>query len=192
MAIDHRAAASSGPILECVVFDLDGVLTDTASLHQSAWQRLFNEVFQHYPGVAAFSEADYLQYVDGRRRTDGVAAVLSSRGIELAAGDPTDPPDRDTLAGLARRKDDYYVNLLRDLGPHSFACPVSPTRPPSSKQRAVLRWSRGAPRSSKTRSPAWRREPEVDSRSSSGSIGAAGPKRSRVLALARWWPICPP
>jgi beta-phosphoglucomutase-like phosphatase (HAD superfamily) len=71
--------ANPGPILEAVVLDLDGVLTDTAILHLAAWQRLFDELFAQHAGVAPFSELDYLHHVDGGRRTDGVAAVLASR-----------------------------------------------------------------------------------------------------------------
>ena len=118
---DRPRVTAPGPILEAVVFDLDGVLTDTASLHQAAWQRLFDEVFERHPGAAPFTESDYLRYVDGRRRTDGVMSVLASRSIELPAGDPDDPPDRETLAGLAARKDDYYLRLLHDRGPRAFA-----------------------------------------------------------------------
>ncbi len=106
MAIRRPGDGSSGPILEAVVFDLDGVLTDTASLHRAAWQRLFDEVFVRYPSAATFTEADYLRNADGRQRTDGVTAVLTSRGIELAAGDADDPPDREIVANLARRKDE--------------------------------------------------------------------------------------
>jgi beta-phosphoglucomutase family hydrolase len=118
---DRPGVAAPGPILEAVVFDLDGVLTDTASLHQAAWQRLFDEVFEGHSGAAPFTESDYLRYVDGRRRTDGVLAVLASRGITLPAGDPDDSPDGQTLAGLAARKDDYYLRLLHDRGPRAFA-----------------------------------------------------------------------
>ena len=128
VAVARPGAPSSGPILEAVVFDLDGVLTDTASLHQAAWQRLFDEVFARHPGTAPFTESDYLRYVDGRRRTDGIVAVLASRRIELPAGDADDPPDRETLAGLARRKDEYYLSLLHDRGPRAFASSVALVR----------------------------------------------------------------
>jgi beta-phosphoglucomutase family hydrolase len=128
VAADRPGAALPGPILEAVVFDLDGVLTDTASLHQSAWQRLFDEVLRRYPSAAPFTEADYVRYVDGRRRIDGVAAVLASRGIELEPGDPDDLSDRETLAGLGRRKDDYYLMLLHDRGPRSFPSSVAVVR----------------------------------------------------------------
>ena len=64
------SVTAPGPILEAVVFDLDGVLTDTASLHQAAWQRLFDEVFERHPGAAPFTESDYLRYVaDGGEPT---------------------------------------------------------------------------------------------------------------------------
>jgi HAD superfamily hydrolase (TIGR01509 family) len=119
---------SACPILEAVVFDLDGVLTDTASLHLAAWQRLFDEVFVRYPSAAGFAEADYLRYIHGRRQAVGVVAVLTSRGIELPAGDPDDPPDRETVAGLARCEDAYFLGLLRERGPRSFASSVALVR----------------------------------------------------------------
>jgi beta-phosphoglucomutase-like phosphatase (HAD superfamily) len=101
MVIHRPAPGSPGPVLEAVVFDLDGVLTDTASLHLAAWQRLFDEVLDRYPNATPFGETDYPRYVDGRQCRDGVAAVLTSRGIELPAGDPDDPPGSETVAGLA-------------------------------------------------------------------------------------------
>jgi HAD superfamily hydrolase (TIGR01509 family) len=125
VAIRPPTPGSSGPILEAVVFDLDGVLTDTASLHLAAWQRLFDEVFVRYPSAAAFTEADYVRYVHGRRQVVGAVAVLTSRGIELPAGDPDDPPDRETVFGLARCEDDYFLVLLHERGPRSFASSVA-------------------------------------------------------------------
>ena len=91
--------------LEAVVFDTDGVLTDTARVHAAAWKRLFDEYLmrrgsQRHEPFRAFTEADYLRHVDGRSRYDGVAGFLSSRGITLPWGDPADPPDRETVCGL--------------------------------------------------------------------------------------------
>ena len=74
--------------LEAVVFDTDGVLTDTASVHAVAWKRLFDEYLQLRAVQGSepfqpFTEADYLAHVDGRPRYDGVAGFLASRGIQL-------------------------------------------------------------------------------------------------------------
>ena len=93
--------------LEAVVFDTDGVLTDTASVHGAAWKRLFDEYLRlratrDGEPFRPFTEADYLRSVDGRPRYDGVAGFLASRGIELPWGDPDDPPDRETVCGLGR------------------------------------------------------------------------------------------
>jgi hypothetical protein len=82
--------------LEAVVFDTDGVLTDTASVHAAAWKRLFDEYLtlrtsRGQEPFRPFEQADYLRSVDGRRRYDGVAGFLTSRGIQLPLGDPRDP-----------------------------------------------------------------------------------------------------
>jgi hypothetical protein len=95
--------------LEAVVFDTDGVLTDTASVHAAAWKRLFDEYLQlratrDGEPFRPFTEADYLRSVDGRPRYDDVASFLASRGITLPWGDPDDTPDRETVCGLGQRQ----------------------------------------------------------------------------------------
>jgi len=94
---------------EAVLFDLDGVLTDTASIHFTCWQRTFDEFLQARAQgagdpVAPFGKPDYLAYVDGKRRYDGVRDFLLSRGIQLPVGDPNDAPDRETVCGVGNRK----------------------------------------------------------------------------------------
>lgn len=80
------------------LFDLDGVLTDTASVHKKAWKTMFDDYLQRRAdgGGEAFVpfdiRADYLQYVDGKRREDGVRAFLASRGITLPRADRTTRP----------------------------------------------------------------------------------------------------
>ena len=101
--------------MDAVLFDLDGVLTDTAALHERAWKRLLDQYFAelaHRPAPVPFSSADYRRYVDGRPRVDGLANVLASRGITLPAGRPGDGPDTTTLHGLAGRKDRYFRELI--------------------------------------------------------------------------------
>jgi trehalose 6-phosphate phosphatase len=116
--------------LEAVVFDTDGVLTDTASVHAAAWKRLFDEYLKlraarrHEP-FRAFEEADYLAHVDGRARYDGVAGFLASRAITLPWGDPADPPDRETVCGLGNAKDRFFVAHLRDHGATAFPTSVA-------------------------------------------------------------------
>jgi alpha,alpha-trehalase len=93
---------------DAVVFDLDGVLTDTASLHLEAWTELFDAFLAAREGRPVpsqpFTRADYLAHVDGRPRYEGVATFLASRGIELPRGDVADPPGRETVSGLGNRK----------------------------------------------------------------------------------------
>ncbi len=92
------------------LFDLDGVLTDTASVHNKAWKHMFDEYLRERanrtgePFVAFDSDQDYARYVDGRPRPDGVRTFLQSRGIQLPEGAPADPPDAQTVHGLGNRK----------------------------------------------------------------------------------------
>jgi beta-phosphoglucomutase family hydrolase len=116
--------------LRAVVFDTDGVLTDTASVHAAAWKRLFDGYLQQRAArlgepFRAFEETDYLRYVDGKPRYDGVAGFLTSRGIELPWGDRSDPPDRETVRGLGNTKDRYFVAHLRAHGAQAFPTSVA-------------------------------------------------------------------
>lgn len=103
------------------LFDLDGVLTDTASVHTRAWQVMFDEYLADRaartgePFVPFDPQHDYLRFVDGRKRDDGVAAFLASRGIDLPAGTADDPPDTETVHGLGNRKNEAFnATLDRD------------------------------------------------------------------------------
>lgn len=87
-----------------VLFDLDGVITPTAEIHEHAWAELFAD--------HDFTDADYLRYVDGKPRYDGVAAFLASRGIELPWGSPDDSPGDDTVCALGNRKNDVFNAVL--------------------------------------------------------------------------------
>jgi beta-phosphoglucomutase family hydrolase len=115
--------------MDAVVFDTDGVLTDTASVHAAAWKRLFDEYLKlraarRSEPFRAFTEADYLRHVDGRPRYDGVAGFLASRDISLPWGDPADPPGRETVCGLGNAKDRFFVAHLRDHGAQAFPTSV--------------------------------------------------------------------
>jgi beta-phosphoglucomutase family hydrolase len=98
------------------LFDLDGVLTDTASVHERAWKSMFDEFLQQRGGGAEFSKDDYLRYVDGRTREDGVRDFLASRDIELPEGDPDDGAGADTVHGVANRKNELFRQLLHRDG----------------------------------------------------------------------------
>lgn len=114
---DHRA----------VLFDLDGVLTDTASLHAAAWKSMFDEFLLRWsadhghPFEPFEIDPDYLTHVDGMPRYDGVAAFLESRRIVLPEGSPDDPPDTDTIHGLGTRKNDLVLRLMHERGVDAFA-----------------------------------------------------------------------
>ena len=98
-----------------VLFDLDGVLTPTADIHTEAWRQMFDEYLVPR-GLDPFSDDDYLQHVDGRPRFDGVRTFLASRQITLPEGDVTDPPSQDSVAGLGNRKNELFLQILRDDG----------------------------------------------------------------------------
>jgi beta-phosphoglucomutase family hydrolase len=97
-----------------VIFDLDGVVTDTAAVHSAAWKRMFDEYLQSYAlktgtPFKEFSHLeDYLPYVDGKPRYKGVESFLLSRGIVLPYGDPADPPNSETICGLGNRKNQIF------------------------------------------------------------------------------------
>lgn len=102
---------------KAVVFDLDGVLVDTARLHAEAWKRAFDSFFDHRGIDDVFDEAaDYRQRVDGRPRYEGVAALLASRGIELPAGTPSDEPGFETEAAIGNLKNQMFHELLDSEG----------------------------------------------------------------------------
>ncbi|SDK76670.1 trehalose 6-phosphatase [Actinopolyspora mzabensis] len=100
---------------------MDGVLTDTAPLHLAAWRRVFDEYLAARTALpeedrGSFTEQDYRRHVDGKRRTDGVLALLRSRGIEIPLGHAEDGPERNTAHGLGNRKDAYFRELVEANG----------------------------------------------------------------------------
>lgn len=102
---------------KAVVFDLDGVLVDTARLHATAWKRAFDGFFDHRGIDDTFDEVvDYRQHVDGRPRYEGVAALLRSRGVELPLGGPTDEPGFETQAAIGNLKNQMFHDLLECEG----------------------------------------------------------------------------
>ncbi len=105
---------------DAVLFDMDGVITDTASTHAEAWKRLFDAYLEERakrdgtPHEPFDAHTEYRDYVDGKPRFDGVQSFLESRGIELPWGDPEDGPDQETVCGLGNRKDGYFNAWLRE------------------------------------------------------------------------------
>lgn len=109
------------------LFDLDGVLTRTASVHAHAWARMFDEYLRERaerigePFVPFDPHTDYITYVDGKRRADGVRSFLLSRGIELPEGSPGDDPGTETVNGLGNRKNALLLRLMETEGVEVFA-----------------------------------------------------------------------
>jgi beta-phosphoglucomutase-like phosphatase (HAD superfamily) len=103
--------------IRACLFDLDGVLTQTARVHAAAWKEMFDAFLRNRVEATgrAFepfdAERDYHEYVDGKLRYDGVRSFLDSRGIDLPEGDPGDPPGTETIIGL-------YVCAARKAGLH--------------------------------------------------------------------------
>lgn len=112
--------------IDAVVFDMDGVITDTATAHAAAWKRLFDEYLQRRsartgePFQPFDKDVDYRRFVDGKGRYDGARSFLDSRGISVPEGDPGDPPDRETVRGLGNRKNDYFLRHLREHGADAY------------------------------------------------------------------------
>jgi beta-phosphoglucomutase family hydrolase len=108
------------------LFDLDGVLTDTARVHRKAWKTMFDTYLRQRaersgePFVPFDADADYLTYVDGKKREDGVRSFLASRDVQLPEGDPDDDPSGETIHGLGNRKNELFQRTLREDGVHVF------------------------------------------------------------------------
>jgi beta-phosphoglucomutase family hydrolase len=107
---------------DAVLFDLDGVITDTANLHAACWKQMFDEYLraravQRAEEFRPFDlSTDYLLYVDGKPRFDGVRDFLGARGIRLPEGGPDDPPQAETVGGLGNRKNDLVNKLIEEKG----------------------------------------------------------------------------
>lgn len=97
------------------LFDLDGVLTDTASVHRKAWKQTFDPLLtaRNQP---EFTDADYVAHVDGKPRADGVRDFLASRSIHLPEGSSQDSSDADTVFNVGKRKNQLLLKAIRDDG----------------------------------------------------------------------------
>jgi beta-phosphoglucomutase family hydrolase len=111
---------------DAVLFDLDGVITDTASLHAASWKRMFDEYLQERASLSgeAFRPfdiaSDYRLYVDGKPRYDGVRDFLASRGIQLPEGSSDDAPQAETVIGLGNRKNDLVNAVIEEKGVEAY------------------------------------------------------------------------
>jgi beta-phosphoglucomutase family hydrolase len=130
-------------VLACL-FDLDGVLTQTAKVHAAAWKQMFDTYLRdrsaktQQPFVAFDHVVDYDKYVDGKPRYDGVRSFLSSRHIELPPGEPSDPPNKETIDGLGNRKNELVLHLIQDRGVQPYEGSV---RYVGALRRAGLRYA---------------------------------------------------
>ncbi len=99
-----------------VLFDLDGVLTPTAEVHMHAWQTMFEELFADWSIEPPYTERDYFDHLDGKKRYDGVASLLRNRSVEVPWGQPSDPVTADTVCGIGNRKNVVFERVLRADG----------------------------------------------------------------------------
>jgi len=112
--------------IEACLFDLDGVLTQTATVHAKAWKEMFDDYLRRRADrtgeafVPFDSGHDYEEYVDGKPRYDGVKSFLASRGIELPLGTPEDPPAAETVDGLGNRKNELVLELIERNGVQAY------------------------------------------------------------------------
>jgi beta-phosphoglucomutase family hydrolase len=104
------------------LFDLDGVLTKTAQVHDAAWKEMFDDFLRAraertgQPFVPFDPVRDYDEYVDGKPRAEGTRSFLASRGIELPEGETAGPPELETISGLSNRKNEIVQRRLRADG----------------------------------------------------------------------------
>jgi beta-phosphoglucomutase family hydrolase len=108
------------------LFDLDGVLTETAKVHAAAWKEMFDQFLRARASKAGeqfvpFDQKDdYDAYVDGKPRYDGVRSFLASRRIELPEGKPDDPPSAATVCGLGNRKNEIVLRMIHEEGVQAY------------------------------------------------------------------------
>ena len=116
---------------DAAIFDLDGVITRTAQVHAAAWKNLFDDYLRTRadqtggPFQAFDPIKDYCEYVDGKPRYEGVFSFLTSRGVTLPYGEPSDPPDRETICGLGNRKNAQFLKTLHENGVEVFPSTIA-------------------------------------------------------------------
>lgn len=115
---------------EAVIFDLDGVITKTANVHSRAWKKMFDDYLRYREEkfkepFVEFTSGDYLHYVDGKPRYDGVKSFLDARNIDLSYGTPDDAPELETVCGLGNRKNNAFNEVLNAEGVEAYPSTVA-------------------------------------------------------------------
>jgi beta-phosphoglucomutase family hydrolase len=116
---------------DAVIFDLDGVITDTASVHSRAWKQAFDGVLKHYSNlydkkyITFDINRDYLKYVDGKPRYDGVESFFNSRNIIIPYGTPEDTSEMITICGIGNKKNEIFNNILEGEGAFVFESSIN-------------------------------------------------------------------
>ena len=104
-------------MIDGLIFDLDGVITQTRETHKKAWENMFDSLFENkFPNQSSMTEEDYLEYIDGKPRYQGVKSFLESRGIELPFGKENDDPGFDTICALGNIKNQLFNEVLQKEG----------------------------------------------------------------------------
>ncbi|MCK5764593.1 MAG: HAD hydrolase-like protein, partial [Bacteroidales bacterium] len=117
-------------LFDAVIFDLDGVITQTALVHSQAWKQMFDQYLhereeKYGEAFHEFShQEDYLPYVDGKPRYKGVQSFFESRGIDLPFGEPEDSPDLETVCGIGNRKNIAFNRILEEDGVKEYPSTV--------------------------------------------------------------------
>jgi alpha,alpha-trehalase len=119
--------------VDAAIFDVDGVVTRTETVHEAAWRTVFDDVLRAHADAendpfVPFSSDDYRRYVDGMSRYDGVRRFLASRSISLPTGRADDPPTRDTICGIGNRKNDAFLTTVAIDGVQPFETTIALVR----------------------------------------------------------------
>lgn len=112
---------------DAVLFDLDGVLTNSAALHARSWKRLFDDFLHKHDGDGFHpfdADLDYRRFIDGKPRYDGIRSFLASREISLPEGEPDDPDTAPTVLGLGKRKNGFFLTALAENGIATFPAAI--------------------------------------------------------------------
>ena len=118
----NNSNKKNAPQIDALIFDLDGVITQTRKTHKKAWKEMFDRFFRkHHPSQGYMSEEDYQQYIDGKPRYQGVESFLNSRNIDLPLGNTNDKPGFDTISALGNIKNELFNEILEKEGVEIYA-----------------------------------------------------------------------